>query len=188
MERAKFHPAVKESTLLEVSRIVLASLFVTTISGLLLFLPLWHPLTRALLASSDPILDWPILVAAAITSALSCGLCMIGAVLKWPGEHPIVGAKVWQLAIVNWRPKGSKQTELIVELSDGTIWRGTFASFDSDPEESNRSLALKAPLKRKRPGSADFTPISDSWKVVVLPESEIRSFQVAYPRVNTEVY
>ncbi|GAA3686683.1 hypothetical protein GCM10022203_21240 [Micrococcus yunnanensis] len=70
---------------------------------------------------------------------------------------------------------------LIVEMDDGTIWRGALMAFDSDPEDSQRSIALGHPLQRKRVGEEEFSYRSKRWSVLVLPEGQIKSIQVAYP-------
>ena len=70
---------------------------------------------------------------------------------------------------------------LIVEMDDGTIWRGALMAFDSDPEDSQRSIALGHPLQRKRAGEEKFSERPKQWSVLVIPEGQIKSIQVAYP-------
>lgn len=186
LQRTRYVPATKESTLIEISRVVLASLIATGIAASLLLSWVWLPLySMAQASDSDPFASSvsavPYVGAALATSVLACGLTMIVAAFKWPGKAPISGIRVWHQAFVKWKDAKSDTPQLIVELLDGTVWRGQLRAFDADPEDEQRNLALEAPLKRKRHGEEEFQKRPDSWKVVILPEPQIKSIQVAYP-------
>lgn len=186
LQRTRYVPATKESALIEVSRVVLASLIATGISALLLLPWVWLPLYSAAQASDNDPVSFsvsavPYVGAALATSVLACGLTMIGAAFKWPGKAPISGIRVWHQAFVKWKSAESDTPQLIVELIDGTVWRGQLRAFDSDPEDEQRNIALGAPLKRKRHGEEKFQKRPESWKIVILPEAQIKSIQIAYP-------
>lgn len=123
----------------------------------------------------------PYIGAVLLNSSLGCGIAFIWALIKWPGRAPIGGMRVWHRAFVEWKSEQSDDPYLIVELLDGTVWRGKLRAFDSDPEDSQRTIALGPPLSRKRHGEKQFKERPASWKVALLPESQIRSTQVAYP-------
>ena len=186
LQRTRYVPATKESALIEVSRVVLASLIATGFSALLLLPWVWLPLYSAAQASGDDPFAFsvsavPYVGAALATSVLACGLAMIVVAFKWPGKAPISGIRVWHQAFVKWRNADSDTPQLIVELLDGTVWRGQLRAFDADPEDEQRNIALGVPLKRKRHGEEKFQKRPDSWKIVILPEAQIKSIQVAYP-------
>ncbi|WP_425432708.1 DUF6338 family protein [Georgenia soli] len=184
LQRARYVPAVKESALIEVSRVILASLLATGVSAGLLLAFVWLPLYRAARASSSdpltsPVSAVPYVGAVLATSLLACGLTWIVAACKWPGKAPIRGVRVWHRAFVEWKPSDGPPPKLAVELLDGTVWHGTLQAFDSDPEDDQRGIALGSPLLRKRPnGPLQERP--EGWQVVVLPESQIKSIQVGY--------
>jgi len=125
---------------------------------------------------------------AVATAALACGYAILASIIRWPGKPPIHGARVWHRAFVEWRhlpsPDGNQgqptSPHLIVELQDGTVWRGAYGADDSDPEDDHRNLALTRPLSRKRPNETGFT--TKTAGAVLLPEREIRSVQVVYLR------
>lgn len=185
--RARHVPSVKETTLIEVCRVVLVSLIATTLAAISL-LWMWLPgYTNVITQSTQNIEAQVQLVGMAVaTAALACGYAILASIIRWPGQPPIDGARVWHRAFVEWRhlpsPDGKRvqptSPHLIVELQDGTVWKGAYGADDSDPEDDHRNLALKHPLSRKRPGETGFTEKTAG--AVVLPEREIRSVQVLY--------
>lgn len=187
--RGRFAPSVKETTLVEVSSVVLASLSFTGVAGLLLLWPVWLPLFRRFTdADREPGAPdaemLPYIGAVILTSVVACVLSYGVARARWRGRGPIQPGRVWNLLFVTHRPSGSDIPFLIVETMDGTIWRGRLEAFDTDPEDNDRGLALAPPLARKRPGTSTFEPKGDAGRYVILTESQIKSIQVTYPRVT----
>ncbi|KAE8765352.1 DUF6338 family protein [Georgenia thermotolerans] len=187
VQRARYRPAVKETALVEVSRVILVSLFSTAGAAALLMAWVWLPLYRSAIedgsgALNSPASAVPYIGAVVATSMLACALTYAVAAFKWTGKPPISEGRVWSQAFVDWRPPAAGPPYLTVELLDGTVWRGQLLGFDSDPEDDQRSLAVGRPLRRKRPGDEDFEEKDDEWRAVILPESQIKSIQVVYPR------
>lgn len=186
--QARHSPATKETTLVEVSRVVLASLLATGVAGLLLLWWPWMPLyRRALIDGGDSFATFadtaPYLGAVVATALLACALTWGAARLRWRGRARIRPGRVWNRIFVDMVPPDAGQPALLVELLDGTVWRGTLETFDSDPEDDQRNLALSSPLARKRPGEAKFERKGDSGRYVILPETQIRTIQVIYTPV-----
>lgn len=203
LQQSRYEPAVKETTLVELSRVILASLVATTIAGAVLLLPLWIPLYQGLKPGDDPLsalnTSIPFIGAALATCATACGLVLIVAAFRWPNRKaPIAKVRVWHRAFVEWNPKKSQPPYLTVELKDGTVWRGSLIAFDGDPEDDQRTIALGAPLARRRPpdprtvfyrkaksNKNPFTLLPPD-KVVILAEGQIQSVQVTYPAAKNE--
>lgn len=194
LQQARHEPAVKESTLVELSRVVLASLVATSLAGAIMLPLAWIPLYESLGANGDDLLSSPkILIpfvgAALATCATACGLVFIAAIIRWRGrDAPISNVRVWHRAFVQWKPKSSGPPFLIVKMKDGIVWKGSLKAFDSDPEDDQRTIALGAPLSRTRPplekqnGDA-ARKVLPSDRIVLLAEGEIESVQVSYPRL-----
>lgn len=186
LQRTQHEPAAKESALIEISRVILASLLATGAAAVCLLGFVWLPLYRtALDSASDPLASTiaavPYIGAVLATSLLACGFTLIAATFKWRGRPPIKGVRVWHRAFVEWKPSAGAPPKLVVELLDGTVWYGSLRAFDSDPEDNQRGLALGSPLLRRRPDDEATKERPQGWKVVILPESQIKSIQVAYP-------
>jgi hypothetical protein len=189
LQRARFQPAVKETALIEASRIVLASMTASLVAAVPLLPFLWVPLYEmardadaGLLAS--PVAAVPYMGGAVTHSLMACGLVLAFCAFKWPGKAPIVSMRVWHLALEKWRPTGSLNPNLVVELLDGTIWRGSLLSFDAGPEDNQRCLALGQPLTRRRPEESAFQSIHERRHAVILAETQIKSIQVSYPAMD----
>lgn len=187
LQQARHEPAVKETTLVEISRVVIASLLATGTAALVLLPWLWLPLYRRIETDAFP-LDRPAAIApyvaaVAATALLACGLTLILAAFRWPRRAPINRGRQWNHVFVTMKPAGSATPYLTVELLDDTVWKGELVGFDTDPEDDQRGLTLGPPLRRKRPGAPfqSKSPDADPWRVVVLPESQIKSIQVQYP-------
>ncbi|MGE9365595.1 DUF6338 family protein [Isoptericola nanjingensis] len=183
-QQARHEPAVKETVLVEASRVVIASLVATGAAGLALSW-MWVPLyERVRTADPDalslPGATVPYFAAAAATSLLACGLALLAAAFKWPGRAPISAGRAWSQAFVGRRPPNTEQPWLIVELLDGTVWKGTLQHFDTDPDDDHRALLLGEDLMRRDPGAKEFKPVGDAGRNVILPESQIKSTQVQY--------
>jgi hypothetical protein len=183
--RARYRPSVKETTLSELARVVLISLLATTAASLVLLFPVWLPLYRYadsinLGTSNLTSSVLPYLAGVVATSAVACGLVLIVTTFVWPGKPPISEGRAWNQAFVESKPKDAGPPFLTVELVDGTIWRGTLATFDSDPEDANRNLTLASPLRRKRPGEVFKNKDGGGSRLVLLPEVQIESIQVEY--------
>lgn len=186
LQKSKHEPTEKQTALVEASRIILASFLATTLSALLLLGPLWLPLYYDYIKDpNDFILTPDFSVSFGTTllfnSLIACAISFLFAFFKWPQKSQIQGIRVWHRIFVKDKPKACEKPYLIVELVDGTIWRGLLMSFDSAPEDTQRDLALGQPLKRKRPEEKTFKEIADSQRYVVLAESQVRSMQVAFP-------
>ncbi|MCM3662533.1 DUF6338 family protein [Georgenia satyanarayanai] len=182
LQRARYRPAVKESTLIEVSRVVLTSLAATGLAAAILAGWVWMPLYRhveSFASSGSPVTSVPYIAAVVATSLLACGLVLLASLVKWPGRAPINEGRIWSQALVDMRPAGARASYLTVELLDNTVWKGELIGFDSDPEDAQRSLAIGPPVRRKRPRE-EFENLDDRWRVVILPESQIKSIQVVY--------
>jgi hypothetical protein len=187
--RARFAPSVKETALVEVSSVVLASLSATGIAGAVLLWPVWLPLFRRFTDTHRQPAGGnaemlPYVGAVILTSALACALSYGVARARWRGRGPIQPGRVWNVLFVAHRPPGSGVPFLIVETMDGTTWRGCLEAFDTDPEDDDRGLALAGPLARKKPGATTFEPKGDAGRYVILTESQIKSIQVTYPRAT----
>lgn len=185
LQRARHRPTVKESALIEVSRVVLASLTATGAAALALAW-VWLPLYRTAeerggSALASPLAAVPYIGAVMATSLLACGLVLLVAALKWPVKAPINEGRIWSKALVDWRPNSAVPPYLIVELLDSTVWKGKIHGFDSDPEDAQRNLALGPPLHRKQPGKTAFEAKGDQGRAVILPEAQIKTIQVIYP-------
>jgi hypothetical protein len=185
--RERHVPAVKETTLIEASRVVLSSLAATGAAALILLLWLWLPIYRDLSEASEMIAtaDTVRYMAAVVANALlACGLVLIASAVRWPGRAPVSPGRVWNRAFARWVPAGGSQKPgVIIELTDGTIWRGLLWAFDSDPEDGNRNVAIGPPLRVKPAGVPKFERVAeagDKSRVVLLPESHIRTMQVVY--------
>lgn len=190
LQRTRYVPATKESTLIEVSRIVLVSLIATSVSAAFLLWWVWLPLYSTAKANegiTSPVAAIPYVGAVLVNAVLACGIVLIIAAFKWPGRAPISGIRVWHQVFVKWKRADSDDPQLIIELLDGTVWRGKLRAFDSDPEDTQRTIALGRPLKRKRHGEEKFQERPESWKIVILPENQIKSIQVAYPPKSTPI-
>lgn len=189
---------MKESTLIEISRIILASLVFTGAITILGFFLVWVPLLRDFVSHGLAILESPrvmlaFFTATAVTSVLACLAAYGIACWKWKDtKAPITPGRVWHQAFDKWAPKNGVPPYLTVEMVNGIVWRGFFVSFDQDPEDTQRSLALKAPLKRKRPIPEGQRPIfrrpqqpgfidqPASEQFVLLPEAQIVSIKIEY--------
>lgn len=184
--RARRQPGVKQTALVELSRIVLFSLVATATSVAILFW-VWSDLYRAPMNDGQ----WPNSLSSAVPYILavattSGGACLVvgalGLVLRlFGGKSRIKGVRVWHQAFVEWKKADSESPYLIVEMLSDTTWRGCLKAFDSDPEDSQRSIALGPPLSRKRPQDGGFTSKSPRVATVILPEGQIRSIQIAHP-------
>lgn len=189
LQQARHEPSVKETTLVEVSRVVIASLVATGLAALLLLPWVWLPLYRSAESAGSSAFDTPTAAVpyiggVAATSLLACGLAMVLSAVKWPSRSPINRGRQWNHAFVTMLPQGAKPPYLTVELLDHTVWKGQLVSFDTDPEDDQRGLTLGSPLRRKRPGAPDFEnkDTHGMWALVILPEPQIKSIQVRYPR------
>ena len=133
LQQARHEPAVKETTLVEVSRVVIASLLATGTSALLLLPWLWVPLYRRIetrdALTGGPAAVAPYVAAVAATSLLACGLTLILAALKWPRRAPINRGRQWNHVFVTMRPAGSATPYVTVELLDDTVWKGELVGF-----------------------------------------------------------
>lgn len=188
LQRARHEPSVKETSLVEVSRVVISSLLATGVATALLLPFVWLPLYRRAESAGPSALDGPTsavpyIGGVAATSILACGLALLLTAVRWPGSARIERGRQWNHAFVTMKPAGSKPPFLTVELLDDTVWKGELVSFDTDPEDSQRGLTLGPPLRRRRPGDAGFQSLGsdDSSVVVILAEQQITSIQVRYP-------
>lgn len=183
LQQQRYRPAVKDTILVEAGRVVLASFFATACAAMAL-LWVWLPLYRRAQEASPRAVDVPVdavpYVAAAVsTSMLACGLVYLVAWLKWPYRAPIDRGRVWHQSFADLVPEGAEQPRLIVELSDGTIWRGALDGFDTDPEDSHRWLRIGPQLRRaKSRGEKSAERPGDRY--ALLPESQITAIEVAY--------
>lgn len=196
LQRTRFEPAVKESVLVELSRVILASLVFTCVTVAVGISILWVPLLRDMIAQGLVVSDLPqetLGFFAVVTSGLSCGAAYGSARWHWKGKPAAVAAgRVWHQAFGDWAPDNGVDPYLTVEMLNGTVWRGFFAAFDQDPEDTQRILALKAPLKRKRPAPEasrsllrrphipGFIDQPASEQFALLPEVQIVSIKVEY--------
>lgn len=183
LDRGRYKSSVKETALLEFSRIVLVSLAATLSAALPLIPFMWLPLLRNFDDIRDAISpNMPsavLYVAAAVVHALlATALTWTLSRLSHKGPRSIVNERVWHLALSTWHSNQKDDPRLIVELLDGTIWRGTRIAFDVGVEDQNRWIALGPPLKRRRTDEG-FKSINPLYQTVLLPEREIKSVQVA---------
>lgn len=136
------------------------------------------------------------LVGFILTSASACGAALLFAYFKWrKSDAPISAGSVWHDAFKEWVPRGDVPY-LTVEMLNGTVWRGRLASFDQDPEDDQRTLALAGPLKRKKPTAPRhqlffkpaqkpaFVDQDASDRFVLLSELQILSIKVEYYMLN----
>jgi hypothetical protein len=181
--RERHLPSVKETTLVEASRVVLSSLMATGVAGLVLAHWLWLPLYRDFTALATPtVRGSSIQVVAAVfaNTLLACALVLGVAALVWPGRAPVERMRVWNLALAKWPADHDAPPYLLVELTDGTAWKGELLAFDSDPEDGHRNVALGASLRVRPVGEQKFKRVAEKGRVVLLPESQVRTMQVVY--------
>lgn len=110
LQQARHEPSVKETALVEVSRVVIASLVATGVSALILLPWVWLPLYRSAELAGTGMFDSPVSVVpyiggVAATSLLACGLVMVLAAVKWPRRAPINRGRQWNHAVVTMRPQ-----------------------------------------------------------------------------------
>ncbi len=118
-----------------------------------------------------------------VTVVISCGAVYASSFWRWrrvPASFET--GDIWVKTLVALAPT---TPFLMVELEDGTVWRGRLWGFDSDPGDDHRFLSLATPLSRKRASSERFTPRTDQ-AAVLLPESRIVSIQVRYPNPDID--
>lgn len=180
---------MKETALKELARIVLVSLLATSAAIAATTASLWLPIYEEARASGVDPLDSsvssvPVVIAAGITAAIACLGTFIVALLLWGTRKRIEGVRVWHRYFVTRRPDPAVDPVLTVELVEETIWKGPLRSFDSDPEDNQRWLSLHQPMSRKRKGDSGFNRLAIAIESVLLPESQIKSIQVAYPPRN----
>ncbi|WP_422117821.1 DUF6338 family protein [Brachybacterium sp. UNK5269] len=185
-QQARHSPPVKESAFYEASRTILASSLATVTAAALLS-PWWWTLYKRAAASEQLLADSvgavPYFGAALVTSVLACVLTLLAAWWRWRKARPSIhGVPVWHRVFVEWRGDDDLPPVVIVELTDGTAWKGRFAAFDTGPEDSQRDLALRSPLLRRRPGEKTFTRLNEDWEHIVLSQPQICSIRVAYPK------
>lgn len=183
LDRGRYKSSVKETALLEFSRIVLVSLGASVAVAVPLVPLLWLPLLR----NFDDIRDAlsPDLNSAVLYVAVTVVHASVATALTWTlsrlshrGPRSIVNERVWHLALSTWHLNKKDDPRLVVELLDGTVWRGTRIAFDAGVDDQNRWIALGPPLKRRRPAEG-FKSISPFYQRVLLPEREIKSLQIA---------
>lgn len=180
---------MKETALIEIARFTLVSLLATSAAMAVTAADLWLPIYREAQESGVDPLDSsvssvPVVIAAVITAAIACFGTFVVALIKWGTQEQIEGIRVWHRYFVNRRPHPKIDPVLTVELMEETVWKGPLLSFDSDPEDSQRWLSLQQPMKRKRKGEGNFTRVATEF--VLLPESQIKSIQLAYPPLDQE--
>lgn len=187
LDRQRFKPVTKETGLIEASRIILGSLAATSLAALPLIPFLWIPLYGVFgvdpgpeQSSNEAVLAYS--AAVVLHALLACGMVLIISAFVHRGKPSIKPERVWHMALVSWKDEKAADPRLVVELTDGTVWRGVRMALDADPEDNHRSLALGQPLKRKRSGDESFSDIADRWEVVILAERDIKSIQVSYPQ------
>lgn len=183
LDRDRYRPSLKESAFLELSRIILVSLVATVTVAVLLVPRMWLPLldrVGELREAVSPNLDDAMLFvfAAGVHSMAATGLAWATSRLAHSGPPPIVNERVWHLALSTWHAAGSANPRLIVELLDGTIWKGPRLAFDAGIEDESRWIALGQPLRRRRLNE-QFIEIAPTYQTVLIPEREIKSIQVA---------
>lgn len=189
LERSKFVPSVKESSLIELARITLVSLLATGLAVALTAPVFWWPFYRDAKESGiDPlessISTVPYVLAAVVTAGVACLLVYLAARCRWGIRPPIEGFRLWHRYFVTRRPPNTDGPVLIVELVEETVWKGPLRSFDSDPEDSQRWLSLAQPISRKRKGDTGFKRVATTMESVLLPEGQIKSIQISYPPVG----
>lgn len=181
----RFRSAVKESALTELSRIALASIVATSLSGLVLR-DQWFDLVLSdeALAAPEGTLSRNLLTMSFLTALVAFGLVLAVWLLCWLFTWRKAGrvrrGRTWRQVFDSVKPAKTERPVAAVELMDGSVWGGIVQMFDDDPEDSGRWIALKGPLRRKRAGS-NYSPVDDRWKYVLVPESDIRTIRVAYP-------
>jgi len=189
IRRTKFEPSIKETPVQEVARLVLVSTVATFLAalGLALFstiaVLIWASCAggfHAPLELLQSLAQLPAVteaLAALVFSASLAGVHIFTS-RKWGRGGHIRNGDTWHQAFVELPARADSQAApyLFVELIDGTVWRGRLLCFDNGPEDVDRSLALGAPIDRKRVGASEFTDREVG--AVVIRESQIRSVQV----------
>lgn len=188
LQQSRHEPAVKETALAEILRVVIASLVATSVAALALMPWVWLPLYQLAESAGSHAFDSPTsavpyIGGAVATSLLACGGTMVVAALKWPGRAPINPGRQWNHVFVTMKPPEADPPYLTVELLDETVWKGELVSFDTDPEDHNRGLTLGPPLRRRRREEKAFEKrdSAEMWSAVILAEPQIKSIQVRYP-------
>ncbi|GAA1463517.1 DUF6338 family protein [Williamsia maris] len=193
----------RESTLREVSRVVLVSTSCTALSALVVLIagpPLtaWLPSCAGIPTAGELILaDRNFLAGHTIGVSLGGFLFLAVSIGVALGAYLFnfrkVGSKLsydsqWTLAFRRRLPAGY-DSAVRVKLKNETVWFGVVRDFSVDLELADRELTLRPPLAFQKPGGEpswiDHT--RNGWGQVVIHGEEVESILVRYQRTSDEI-
>lgn len=175
-------PGVKVSTWREVVQVMFASVVPSGLSAII-FYRVW---LAAFDTDANPLAP---IAAGLMTSAVACIFVVIFFFLRSltrrsptreNSRRRIDHLPVMYHALVKL-PEKSKVSAIVatIRLLDGTMWQGTHAAHDIDPEVPLRTLLLKPPLYRRDADSTEIVPYGKA-DYVVLPLDQVSSLQLKY--------
>jgi hypothetical protein len=186
LRRRTRHPR-EETTFVEVSRIVLSSVLLTT--GALALLALVHVATpRALLdpatlvrngksyvADHLALTGWSALAEFALATLLAI---VFNDLYTAPDAMPIYAISAWHG--VAEREASGLQVNLSVRLKDGTEVVGHYLGSSIDTDPAKRELILGAPLHIRRSNAGNPEPLRPGWQRMVMSGGEISYLTAEY--------
>lgn len=180
LQRARHKPESKRTALQEVSQIVLASLLASGAAAISLWLP-WSVLVLLPVLGSEPgtVPMVQVIVLASGTSALGCAYSWLWAFLTWGRLSPIKDSPVWHQALAIWGTAPTTPPLLRIELTNGAVWKGRYKAMGAGVEDTERLIALAAPLAYRASPPEEFIS-RDFTGTVLLKSSDAISIEVFY--------
>lgn len=193
LERSKNKPVTKETSLVELSQVVLSSsisvsvvlLLIIVVSGSVTgdwsfpYIDLVTTDSQQLhrsISSTIYLLGFHILIS-------SCGAYIAARILNQGENKQVSGGSLHHVFETEKKRKGKEYSYLWVRMEDGETWQGLLIGSDNAPDESNKWLALFEPILIKNgflePISEELdTNISDRY--MLIPHNRIMSIQVQH--------
>lgn len=181
-------PRRDESTFVEIARVLLAGVVLTSLStALLALLRLAVPQavvdTGALLSDrQDYISHHAGQVVRTLTGLPTLALLLgIAAVdLLTPARaKQIAQETLWHSAFTRTAPPGTRSF-LSIQMKDGATITGYQAGYSTEPDPAKRELLLAAPLSVRHAQSAKPVTLDGAWQRMLIAGSEISSVVVTY--------
>lgn len=185
--RSRYRSSAKETFLTETARAALISIAASMAAALLTAQWTWIPIFKRNPVGSSAIdtasmnFTLDVLIAILINAAIACALTWIVALICWHGPPTVTSMNVWTRTFSSF---GSRPY-LIVELTDGTAWKGYYVSHDLDIDSSTKNLAIGRPLLAKNSASGGFKA-NDNASLVILKEDSIKTIQAIFIKKSDE--
>lgn len=180
--RSRYRSTAKETVLTETARAALISVAASLVAAVLIGWWIWVPLYERTVSGDVLINDVVGIVAPKVffatflNSTVACVLAWLVAVACWHGPSTVTSMSVWTRSFSSF----GRSPYLIVELLDGTIWRGKYIAHDLDIDSAVKNLSIGQPLQRRQPNEGLFHPKIGT-TFVLLKEDSIKTVQVLYP-------